>query len=58
MGLVGWIHSKMILGYSVENSSSPKVIRKLLEKAYIKHKNKDPVTLVTDGDTEKVKPNT
>ena len=47
-------YSKMILGYSVENSSSPKAIKNLLQEAYLKHKNKDPITLVTDGGVENV----
>ncbi|WP_264564666.1 DDE-type integrase/transposase/recombinase [Flavobacterium sp. N3904] len=45
-------YSKMILGYSVEKSSSPKAIKKLLQEAYLKYKNKDPITLVTDGGVE------
>jgi hypothetical protein len=47
-------YSKMILGYNIENSSSPKVIRDLLEQAYLKHKNKEPITFVTDGGLENV----
>ena len=47
-------YSKMILGYSVENSSSPKTIKNLLQEAYLKHKNKDSITLVTDGGVENV----
>lgn len=47
-------YSKMILGYSVKNSSSPKAIKKLLQEAYLKHKNKDSITLVTDGGIENV----
>jgi len=47
-------YSKMILGYSIENSSSPKAIKKLLQEAYLKHKNKDTITLVTDGGVENV----
>lgn len=47
-------YSKMILGYSVENSSSPKTIRNLLQQAYIKHKNKEPITFVTDAGVENV----
>jgi putative transposase len=47
-------YSKMILGYRIENSSSPKTIRDLLEQAYSKHKNKEPVTFVTDGGVENV----
>jgi putative transposase len=46
--------SKMILGYTVENNSSPKVIRDLLEQAYLKHNNKEPITFVTDGGVENV----
>lgn len=44
----------MILGYSVENSSSPKAIKNLLKEAYLKHKNKDTITLVTDAGVENV----
>lgn len=45
---------KMILGFSVENSSSSKAIKNLLQEAYFKHKNKDPITLVTDAGVENV----
>ena len=44
----------MILGYSVENSSSPKAIKNLLQEAYLKHKNETPITLVTDAGVENV----
>jgi putative transposase len=47
-------YSKMILGYSVENSSSPKAIKNLLKEAYLKHKNNEPITFVTDGGVENV----
>lgn len=47
-------YSKMILGYSVENSSSPKAIKCLLQETYLKHKNKNPITLVTDAGVENV----
>ncbi len=47
-------YSKMILGYSVENRSCPKAIKNLLQNAYLKHKNQDPITLVTDGGVENV----
>lgn len=47
-------YSKMILGYSVENSSSPEAIKNLLQEAYFEHKNKEPITLVTDGGVENV----
>ena len=47
-------YSKMILGYRIENSSKPKAIRDLLEQAYLKHKNKEPITFVTDGGVENV----
>jgi putative transposase len=47
-------YSKMILGYSVENSSSPKAIKNLLKEAYLKHKNETPITLVTDAGVENV----
>ncbi len=42
-------YSKMILVYSIENSSSPKAIKNLLQEAHLKHKNKTPITLVTDA---------
>ncbi|WP_281335985.1 hypothetical protein [Flavobacterium eburneipallidum] len=44
----------MILGYSVENSSSPKAIKTLLQEAYLKHKSKTFLTLVTDAGVENV----
>lgn len=47
-------YSKMILGYRVENSSSPRTIKNLLHEAYLKHKSKDTITLVTDGGVENV----
>lgn len=47
-------YSKMILGYRIENSSKPKATRDLLEKAYLKYENKEPVTFVTDGSVENV----
>ena len=47
-------YSKMILGYSVENRSSPKAIKTLLQEAYLKHKNETPITLVTDAGVENV----
>ncbi|WP_165930314.1 DDE-type integrase/transposase/recombinase [Flavobacterium sp. GT3P67] len=47
-------YSIMILGYRVENSSKPKAIRDLLEQAYLKHKNKEPIAFVTDGGVENV----
>jgi putative transposase len=47
-------YSKMILGYSVENSSKPKAIKDLLEQAYLKYKNKEPITFVTDAGIENV----
>lgn len=47
-------YSKMILGYSVENSSSPKAIKNLLKDAYLKHKNNEPITFETDGGMENV----
>jgi len=47
-------YSKLILGYSVENSSSPKAIKNLLQEAYLKHKNETPITLVTDDGVENV----
>jgi putative transposase len=47
-------YSKMILGYRVENSSSPKAISHLLEQAYLEHKSKEPIAFVTDGGVENV----
>jgi putative transposase len=47
-------YSKMVLGYSVENSSSPKAIKNLLKDAYLKHKNNEPITFVTDGGVENI----
>jgi putative transposase len=47
-------YSKMILGYSVENSSSPRAIKNLLQEAYLKHKNKDFIILVTDAGVENI----
>jgi hypothetical protein len=47
-------YSKMILGYRIENSSSPKAIRDLLEQAYLEHKNKESIAFVTDGGVENV----
>ena len=47
-------YSKMILGYSIENSSSPKAIKNLLQEAYLKYKSKTSITLVTDGGVENV----
>lgn len=47
-------YSKMILGYRIENSSKPKATIDLLEKAYLKYENKEPVTFVTDGSVENV----
>ncbi|MCI9846856.1 hypothetical protein [Flavobacterium pectinovorum] len=44
----------MIIRYRVENSSKPKGIRDLLEQAYLKYKNKEPITFVTDSDVENV----
>lgn len=47
-------YSKMILGYKIENSSSPKATRDLLEHAYLKYKSKESITFVTDGGVENV----
>lgn len=47
-------YSKMILGYSVENSSSPKAIKNLLQETYLKLKSKEGTTLITDGGVENV----
>lgn len=46
--------SKKVLGYSIENSSRPKAIKDLLEKAYKKYRNKEPITFVTDAGGENV----
>jgi len=46
--------SKMILGYRVENSSSPVGIKHLLQKAYLEHKSNNPIKFVTDGGIENV----
>lgn len=47
-------YSKMILGYSVEDSSNPVAIKSLLQNAYLKYKNNDPIKFITDGDIENV----
>jgi putative transposase len=47
-------YSKMILGYRVKTSSSPKAIKNLLQEAYLKHKSKALITFVTDGGVENV----
>lgn len=47
-------YSKAILGYSIENSSSPRAIKNLLQQAYKKHKNKEPISFVTDAGIENV----
>ena len=47
-------YSKMVLGYYVEDSSSPKAIKNLLQNAYLKYKNNDPIKFVTDGGVENV----
>ena len=47
-------YSKMILGYKVENSASPKAIKTLLEEAYKKCKTTIPIQFVTDGGIENV----
>jgi hypothetical protein len=44
----------MALGYSVENSSSPKAIKNLLQQAYLKHKSKTTIILMTDAGVENV----
>ena len=46
--------SKKILGYKVESSSQPKAIKELLQHAYDNHKNREPITFVTDGRCENV----
>lgn len=45
---------KMIIGYSVEESSSPKAIKYQLQKAYLKYKTRDTIKFVTDGGIENV----
>jgi putative transposase len=47
-------YSKKILGYRVENSSKPNAIKILLQEAYLKHKNKEPITFVTDAGVENI----
>jgi bifunctional pyridoxal-dependent enzyme with beta-cystathionase and maltose regulon repressor activities len=47
-------YSKIILGYSVENSSSPKAIKTLLQEIYLKHKSTTSITLVIDGVVENI----
>lgn len=47
-------YSKMILGFSIESSSSPKAIKNLLQEAYLKHKINIPTKFVTDGGIENV----
>lgn len=47
-------YSKMILGFSIENSSSPKAIRNLLQEAYLKYKINSPKQFVTDGGIENI----
>lgn len=47
-------YSKMILGYSVEDRSSPTAIKNLLQNAYLKHQSTDPIKFVTDGGIENV----
>ncbi|RUT69457.1 transposase [Flavobacterium cupreum] len=46
--------SKMILGYRVEDHSSPAAIKHLLQKAYLKNKNNDLIQFITDGGIENV----
>ena len=45
-------YSKMILGFSIENSSNPKAIKNLLQEAYLKYKINKPIQFVTDGGIE------
>lgn len=45
-------YSKMLLGYRVVNSSKPIAIRDLVEQAYLKYKNREPITFFTDGGVE------
>ncbi|MEP6930394.1 MAG: DDE-type integrase/transposase/recombinase, partial [Flavobacterium sp.] len=47
-------YSKMILGFKVESSSQPKVIKELLQDAYKKYKSNTPITFITDGGCENV----
>ena len=42
------------MGYRVESCSQPKAIKELLQEAYSKHKNKEPITFITDGGCENV----
>jgi hypothetical protein len=41
----------MILGFSIESSSSPKAIKNLLQDAYLKYKINKPIKFVTDDGT-------
>lgn len=47
-------YSKMILGFRIENSSSPKAIKNLLQEAYLKYKTNSPTQFVTDGGIENI----
>jgi transposase InsO family protein len=44
--------SKIILGYTVENSSKPKAIKFLLQNAYLKYRTNDTIKFVTDNGLE------
>jgi putative transposase len=46
--------SKIILGYTVENSSNPKAIKFLLQKAYLKYRTSNTIKFVTDSGVENV----
>ena len=47
-------YSKMILGYRVEDRSSPVAIKFLLQNAYLKHQSSDTIKFITDGGIENV----
>jgi putative transposase len=47
-------YSKMILGYCVEDRSSPIAIKILLQNAYLKYRTSDTIKFVTDGGVENV----
>lgn len=47
-------YSKMVLGYQVANSSQPKIIKSLLQKAFEKYPNSETINFLTDGGIENV----
>lgn len=47
-------YSKMALGYQVANSSQPKIIKSLLQKAFEKYPNSETINFMTDGGIENV----